>query len=71
MILNQDAAEAIKTISEPLGISIYEAAYSIYTVSNETMINAIKDITVSEGIDQSGCNCCRRRGCWFRNNTYC
>ena len=54
MILNQDAAqEAIKTISEPLGISIYEAAYSIYTVSNETMINAIKDITVSEGIDPS------------------
>ena len=39
------------TTRAPLGISIEEAAYSIYAVSNETMINAIKDITVSEGID--------------------
>ncbi|MFP6681343.1 MAG: hydantoinase/oxoprolinase family protein, partial [Gammaproteobacteria bacterium] len=29
------------------------AAFSIFAVSNETMINAIKDITVSEGIDPS------------------
>ena len=54
MLLNEVAArEAIKLIAEPLGISLHEAAYSIYTVSNETMINAIKDITVSEGIDPS------------------
>ncbi len=54
MILNEHAAlEAIKSVSDHLGISIYEAAYSIYSVSNETMINAIKDITVSEGIDPS------------------
>lgn len=54
MLLNEDAArEAIKLIAEPLGIPLHEAAYSIYTVSNETMINAIKDITVSEGIDPS------------------
>ena len=54
MILNENAArEAIKSVSDPLGISVFEAAYSIYSVSNETMINAIKDITVSEGIDPS------------------
>ncbi|OUU75712.1 MAG: 5-oxoprolinase [Methylococcaceae bacterium TMED69] len=54
MLLNEVAArEAIKSIADPLGIPLHEAAYSIYTVSNETMINAIKDITVSEGIDPS------------------
>ena len=54
MQLDVDAAEqAIRTISEPLGISAEAAAFSIFAVSNETMINAIKDITVSEGIDPS------------------
>ena len=54
MQLDVDAAEqAIRTISEPLGISSEAAAFSIFAVSNETMINAIKDITVSEGIDPS------------------
>lgn len=54
MQLDFDAAErAIRTISEPLGISAQAAAFSIFAVSNETMINAIKDITVSEGIDPS------------------
>ena len=42
MLLNEDAArEAIKLIAEPLGIPLNEAAYSIYTVSNETMINCL------------------------------
>ena len=45
------ARRAVESISSPLRISIEEAAFSIYAVSNETMINAIKDITVSEGID--------------------
>ena len=52
MKLNLELAkQSVESISSPLGISIEEAAYSIYAVSNETMINAIKDITVSEGID--------------------
>ncbi|MEC9248165.1 MAG: hydantoinase/oxoprolinase family protein [Pseudomonadota bacterium] len=52
MKLNLELArQSVKSISSPLGISIEEAAFSIYAVSNETMINAIKDITVSEGID--------------------
>ena len=54
MQLDVKAAErAIETISGPLGISARAAAFSIFAVSNETMINAIKDITVSEGIDPS------------------
>ncbi|MBX9609741.1 MAG: hydantoinase/oxoprolinase family protein [Gammaproteobacteria bacterium] len=45
------ARAAIATVAAPLGIGVDEAAYSIFAVSNEIMINAIKDITVSEGID--------------------
>ncbi len=52
MRLDSSAAErAIAAIAEPLGIGVEAAAFSIFAVSNETMINAIKDITVSEGID--------------------
>ena len=54
MTLDAEAARtAIATVAKPLGISVEEAAYSIFAVSNETMINAIKEITVSEGIDPS------------------
>lgn len=52
MPLDPEAARtAIASIATPLGITVEAAAYSIFAVSNETMINAIKDITVSEGID--------------------
>ena len=52
MKLDLDAAQrAVKRIAEPLNITLEQAAYSIFAVSNETMINAIKEITVSEGID--------------------
>ena len=49
----QAALDAIEKIAKPLGITPEQAAYSIFAVSNETMINAIKEITVSEGIDPS------------------
>lgn len=45
------ARAAIETLSRPLGLSVEAAAFSIFAVSNETMINAIKDITVSDGLD--------------------
>jgi len=52
MRLDPEAARsAIETVAQPLGISVEETAVSILAVSNETMINAIKDITVSEGTD--------------------
>ena len=54
MQLDVEAARAaVRAIAEPLGLSVEAAAYSIFAVSNETMINAIKDITVSEGLDPS------------------
>lgn len=45
------ATRAIESIAAPLGLSVEAAAYSVLAVANETMINAIKDITVSEGVD--------------------
>lgn len=47
------ARAAIARVAGPLALEIEAAAYSIFAVSNETMINAIKEITVSEGIDPS------------------
>jgi len=45
------AREALGHIARPLDLSLEAAAYSVLAVANETMINAIKDITVSEGVD--------------------
>jgi N-methylhydantoinase A len=47
------ARAALARVADPLGLTVEAAAFSIFAVSNETMINAIKDITVSEGIDPS------------------
>lgn len=38
-------------MAEPLGISVMEAAYSIWATVNVNMITAIKDITIWQGID--------------------
>jgi N-methylhydantoinase A len=52
MALDRLAAfSVIEPLAAQLNISVFEAAFSIITVSNELMINAIKDMTVSEGID--------------------
>jgi N-methylhydantoinase A len=40
-----------KNIAEPLGISIEEAAASIIEIVTENMVQAIVDITVSQGVD--------------------
>lgn len=40
-----------KHIAEKLGISVMEAAYSIWTIVNVNMIAAIKDITIWQGVD--------------------
>ena len=45
------ARAALGRVAEPLNLSLEAAAYSVLAVANETMINAIKDITVSEGVD--------------------
>ena len=53
MTLRTDLAEqAVKRdVADPLGISVEEAAFTIWTTVNANMVTAIKDITISQGID--------------------
>jgi N-methylhydantoinase A len=52
MKLDRGAAlKAVGGLANQLKVSVSEAAFSILTVSNESMINAIKDMTVREGVD--------------------
>jgi N-methylhydantoinase A/oxoprolinase/acetone carboxylase beta subunit/N-methylhydantoinase B/oxoprolinase/acetone carboxylase alpha subunit len=52
MRLDTDAAhKAVRSLSERLGTSTQEAANTILTIANEHMINAIREITVNEGLD--------------------
>lgn len=52
MQLDRAAAErAVGKIATALGVSLQEAAYSIYTTSNHNMVAAIEEITVREGIN--------------------
>lgn len=52
MKLDREAAEAvIRPLADQLGLSVEEAAYAIYTTSNNVMVGAIEDITVNEGIN--------------------
>lgn len=48
----QKAYDAIKKdVADPLGIDVYEAAYTIWVTVNTNMISAIKDVTVWQGVD--------------------
>lgn len=50
--LRRDLAEnAIKPLADELGVSIEEAAYTIYTTANHNMVGAIEDITIREGLN--------------------
>lgn len=53
MGLDRDKAEeAIRThIAEPLGMTVEEAAYGIYQISNLNMANGVKEVTVQNGYD--------------------
>ena len=52
MALSEDAARtAIKKIADQLGQSIERAAFAIMAVANENMIQAIKELTINEGIN--------------------
>lgn len=51
MMLDRQAAErAVDTIGERLGMTRQEAAAAILRLASETMIKAIEDITINEGI---------------------
>jgi N-methylhydantoinase A len=51
--LNSGAAfRAIETnIAVPLGLTVQAAAHAILTIANENMVNAIRSITINEGLD--------------------
>ena len=53
MALDLELARAAieREISEPLGMSVEEAAAAILEVATERMINAIEDIAISQGVD--------------------
>ena len=54
MALSEDAArQAVKKIADELGESIERAAFAIMAVANENMIQAIKELTINEGINPS------------------
>lgn len=45
------ARAAIKTVSEPLGISVERAAYGMFTIVNNNMVNGIRRVSVERGYD--------------------
>lgn len=38
-------------VATPLGISLYKAAHAVLAVATENMVNAIRSITINEGLD--------------------
>ena len=54
MALDEDAAKrVVGRVAEALGESVERTAYAIMTVANENMIEAIKELTINEGINPS------------------
>jgi N-methylhydantoinase A len=52
MELDRDAAVGVmQPLADELGLSIEDAAYSVYTTSNNVMAGLIEDMTVKEGIN--------------------
>jgi N-methylhydantoinase A len=52
MTLDVSAAEeAMRSISEPLGLSVLEAAIGILSIANAAMANAVRAVTTARGLD--------------------
>jgi N-methylhydantoinase A len=47
----EKARKAIKTIADPLGISVERAAYGVFTIVNSNMVNGIRRVSVERGYD--------------------
>jgi N-methylhydantoinase A len=45
------ARQAMRSIADPLGISVERAAYGIYTIVNNNMVNGIRRVSVERGYD--------------------
>ena len=44
-------ASAIKSIADPLGLSVERAAYGMFTIVNNNMVNGIRRVSVERGYD--------------------
>jgi N-methylhydantoinase A len=47
----EKARKAIKTIADPLALSIERAAYGMFTIVNSNMVNGIRRVSVERGYD--------------------
>jgi len=47
----EKARKAVKKVADPLGISIERAAYGMYTIVNNNMVNGIRRVSVERGYD--------------------
>ncbi|MCB1380739.1 MAG: hydantoinase/oxoprolinase family protein [Alphaproteobacteria bacterium] len=45
------ARKALKKVADPMGISIERAAYGMYTIVNNNMVNGIRRVSVERGYD--------------------
>ncbi len=45
------ARAAIKSVADPLGISVEQAAYGMFTIVNNNMVNGIRRVSVERGFD--------------------
>jgi N-methylhydantoinase A len=45
------AEQALKKVADPLGISVERAAYGMYTIVNNNMVNGIRRVSVERGYD--------------------
>ena len=57
MDLDVEAARAavLAHVGEPLGIDAQAAAWAVLTVANETMVGAVREITINQGVDPREC----------------
>ena len=47
----EKARKAIKSVADPLGISVERAAYGMFTIVNSNMVNGIRRVSVERGYD--------------------
>lgn len=47
----QKAYDAVKSIADPLGLTVERAAYGMFTIVNANMVNGIRRVTIERGYD--------------------
>jgi N-methylhydantoinase A len=47
----EKARQAVKTVADPLGLSVERTAYGMFTIVNSNMVNGIRRVSVERGYD--------------------